>query len=185
MHYRKLLHKPTDIKALSQPALAGEMSVCMSSYDRASAYDPHTDAYTCWSANGDGTGCVRWLEDGSIVVFECEGPGVIWSTWSALPKQGPIRVFLVGEKTSKIDMPFIDWFESNPGEIPPINLSELSLHLFRGRNSYIPIPFHESCRIELALDWGAFYHFTYTSIAEGTIMPAYSERMSVDGMIAL
>ena len=185
MNYKDLLNKLTDLKALARPAPAGERGGCMSSYDRASVYDPHTDTYSCWDANDDGSGCIRRLEDGSIVAFECEGPGVIWRVWSALPGRGHIRVFFDGEETPQIDMPFIDWFENQPGEIPPLNLSELSLRLSRGRNSFIPIPFQKSCRIELAPDWGAYYHFTYTRYAEGTALPAYGERMSREGMIAL
>ena len=185
MTYRDLLKRLTDLKALSIPASPEEKSGCMSSYDRASTYDADTDTYSCWSANDDGTGCIRRLDDGSIVAFECEGPGVIWRTWSALPKQGHIRVFFDGEEMPQIDMPFIDWFEKQPNEVPPLNLSELSLRLSRGRNSFIPIPFQKSCRIELAPDWGAYYHFTYTRFPEDTILPAYRERFSTDGMIAL
>ena len=174
-----------DLKGLCARPLPGESGGCMSSFDRASAYDPETDTYACWDANDDGSGCIRRLDDGSIVAFECEGPGVIWRTWSALPRQGHIRVFFDGEAQPQIDMPFADWFEAQPGEIPPLNLSELSLRLSRGRNSFIPIPFQKSCRIELAESWGAYYHFTYTRFPEGTALPAYGERFSRDGMIAL
>jgi len=185
MTYRELLAKLVDLKGLSARPQPGESSGCMSSFDRASAYNAQTDTYSSWDANDDGSGCIRKLDDGSIVAFECEGPGVIWRTWSALPKQGHIRIYFDGEAQPQVDMPFIDWFESQPDEVPPLNLSELSLRLSRGRNSFIPIPFQKSCRIELAPDWGAYYHFTYSRFPEGTVLPAYSERMSVDGMIAL
>lgn len=185
MTYRELLSMLVDLKGLCARPLPGESGGCMSSFDRASAYDPETDTYACWDANDDGSGCIRRLGDGSIVAFECEGPGVIWRTWSALPRQGHIRVFFDGEAQPQIDTPFADWFEAQPGEIPPLNLSELSLRLSRGRNSFIPIPFQKSCRIELAEGWGAYYHFTYTRFPEGTALPAYGERFSRDGMIAL
>lgn len=185
MTYRELLQKLIDLKGLSAIPQSGESGGCMSSFDRASAYDPETDTYYRWDANDDGSGYIRKLDDGSIVAFECDGPGVIWRTWSALPKQGHIRIYFDGESQPQVDMPFIDWFETQPNEIPPLNLSELSLRLSRGRNSFIPIPFNQSCRIELAEDWGAYYHFTYTRFPVGTILPPYSERFSRNGMIAL
>lgn len=185
MNYRELLAKLTDLKSLAWAAPQGEAGGCMSSYDRASAYCESTQTYSCWDANDDGSGCIRRLEDGSIVAFECEGPGVIWRTWSALPLYGHMRIYLDGAEQPQSDMPFIDWFERQPDEIPPLNLSELSLRLSRGRNSFIPIPFQKACRIELAPGWGSYYHFTYTRFPEGTVMPAYGERFSRDGMIAL
>ena len=185
MTYRELLARLTDLRALAQQAQPGEKSGCMSSFDRASRFDETTGTYVDWDANADGSGCIRTLPDGTIVAFEQEGPGVIWRVWSALPQQGHMRVFIDDEETPAIDMPFIDWFEKQPDDIPPLNLSELSMRLSRGRNSFIPIPFQKRCRVEFAPEWGAYYHFTYTLFDQGTTMPAYAERFTNDGMIAL
>lgn len=185
MTYRELLARLTDLRALAQRAPEGERSGCMSSYDRASHFDEAAGTYVNWDANADGSGCIRTLPDGSIVAFEQEGPGVIWRIWSALPQQGHMRVYIDGAEVPAIDMPFIDWFEKQPGDIPPLNLSELSMRLSRGRNSFIPVPFQKSCRVEFAPDWGAYYHFTYTLFGSDTVMPAYAERFTNEGMIAL
>lgn len=185
MNYRDLLHRLTSLKWLTLPPSEQEKSGCMSSYDRASCYDEQNDCYLHWDANEDGIGCIRKLDDGSIVAFECEGPGVIWRVWSALPKQGHIRIYFDDAEIPGVDMPFIDWFETQPGDIPPLNLSELSMRLSRGRNSFIPIPFQKKCRVELAPGWGSYYHFTYSRFPEGTLMPAYAERFTNDGLIAL
>lgn len=185
MNYRELLSRITDLPRLALPVKAGETSGCMSSTDRASRYDAETDTYLAWGANDDGSGCIRTLEDGSIVAFELEGTGVIWRTWSALPQSGHIRVYLNGEETPAFEMPFINWFEKQPDDIPPLNLPELSPCLSRGRNSFIPIPFQKGCRIELAPGWGAYYHFTYTRFPPGTQVPDARERFTRDGLIAL
>ena len=185
MKYRDLLSRLTSLEWLALPPKEGEKSGCMSSFDRASCYNAQEDRYENWDANDDGTGCIRKLEDGSIVAFECEGPGVIWRIWSALPKRGHIRIYFDDDKEPQVDLPFIDWFESQPGDIPPLNLSELSTRLSRGRNSFIPVPFQKYCRVELAPEWGSYYHFTYTRFPEGTEMPAYAERFTNDGLIAL
>ena len=94
MTYQDLLRHLTELSLLAEPALPGERGGCMSSFDRASQYDPQTDTYLEWSANDDGSGAIERLEDGSIVAFACEGPGVIWRIWSALPQQGAMRVYL-------------------------------------------------------------------------------------------
>ena len=185
MTYRELLQRLTDLRLLAVPPLSGERSGNMSSFDRASQYDPASDTYRCWGANDDGTGCIRKLDDGTIVAFEQEGPGVIWRIWSALPEQGHIRVYIDENPVPVIDVPFIDWFEREPGEVPPLNYSELSMRLSRGRNSMIPIPYQKSCRVELAPGWGAYYQFTYTQFPEGTVMPDYSDRFTRDGRFAL
>lgn len=185
MTYRELLARLTDLRTLIKKAPAGERGGCMSSYDRASRYDEETGAYVDWAANEDGSGCIRTLKDGSIVAFEQEGPGVIWRIWSALPEKGHMRVFIDDEEVPAIDMPFIDWFEKQPGDIPPLNLSELSMRLSRGRNSFIPIPFQKRCRVEFAPGWGMYYHFTYTLFDKNEKMPPYAERFTSDGMIAL
>ena len=185
MTYRELLNRLIDLKALAMPPEPGERGGCMSSYDRSSQYDQVAARYVNWDANDDGSGCVRRLDDGSIVAFEQEGPGVIWRVWSALPESGHIRVYIDGRETPAVDMPFIDWFERMPGEVPPLNFSELSLRLSRGRNSFIPIPYQRSCRVELAPGWGAYYHFTYTRFPDGTQMPAYEERFTRESCVAL
>ena len=185
MHYSDLLNRLTDLRYLSLPPEKGEKGGCISSYDRASQYDSTAERYIAWDANNDGSGCIRKLEDGSIVAFECKGPGVIWRIWSALPKNGPIRIYFDDDPAPTVTMPFIAWFETEPGDIPPLNLPELSTRLSRGYNCFIPVPFQKYCRVELGPNWGEYYHFTYTRFPKGTQMPPFAERFSHDGKIAL
>lgn len=185
MEYRDLLKYLIDLRRLCFLPHVEEKSGCMSSYDRYSQYDPVEKCYVNWGANDDGSGYIRKLEDESIVAFECEGPGVIWRIWSALPEEGAMRIYFDDEENPAVNVPFIDWFEKQPEDIPPLNLSELSMCLSRGRNSFIPIPFQKNCRIELAPGWGKYYHFTYTRFPKDTKMPDYSERFTREGCIAL
>jgi len=185
MTYRELLGKMDNLQDLAILPNEGESGGCMSSYDRASQYDAASDRYLHWDANEDGSGYIRKTENGNIVAFECDGPGCIFRTWSALPKDGHIQIFIDQITLPVVDVPFKDFFEKQEGDIPPLNLSELSMNLSRGRNCFIPIPFQKYCRIELAPDWGAYYHFTYLRYPVGTQMPAYTERFTRDGMIAL
>lgn len=176
--YEALLARLTDMRALSSPAPL-ERSGCCSSYDRRSHYDEAAGRYVDWDANDDGHGVVRTLDDGTVVAAELKGPGVIWRSWSAMPGQGAIRVYVDGERI--IDRPFVEYFTHFGADFAPINLPALCPHTSRGYNSFLPVPFTESLRIELAPGWGAYYHFTYTLFPEGTRMPRYDEAFTVRG----
>lgn len=185
MTYEDLLSLYTDLSQLALPPVPGERGGCMSSYDRSSTYDSASNTYLHWDANNDGDGFIRKNTDGSVVVFEQEGPGCIIRTWSALPQGGHIRVFIDDATAPVIDRPFLDLFERQEGDTPPLNYSELSTRLSRGRNCWIPIPYQRYCRVELCEGWGAYYHFTYRTFSPDTIMPAYQESLTRDGLIAL
>lgn len=178
MTYEELLDRLTDMRRLARPA-PGERSGSCTSFDRASRYDEETGRYVAWDANDDGKGYVRALPDGSVVAAELSGPGVIWRSWSAMPDTGAIRVYVDGERI--IDCPFLSYFTRFGGDFAPLDLPSLCPHIARGYNSFLPIPFNESLRIELAPGWGAYYHFTYTLFPQGTQMPAYDAMYSIAG----
>lgn len=181
--YEALLARLTDMRALAKRAADGEHSGCCSSFDRRSRYDEAQGHYVNWDANDDGTGYVRKLQDGSIVAAELEGPGVIWRSWSAMPAQGAMRVYVDGELI--INRPFMEHFTRFGDDFAPMNLPSLCPQLSRGCNCFLPIPFNRSLRIELAPEWGMYYHFTYTCFPAGDTMPAYQEMRSKAGRIAL
>ena len=181
--YEELLSRLTDMRMLARPAMSGERSGCCSSYDRSSKYDAQQDRYIDWGANDDGTGCVRELPDGSIVAAELEGPGVIWRSWSARALTGAIRVYVDGECV--IDRPFIDYFTKFDASAVPANTPSLCPQCSRGYNSFLPIPFNRSLRIELAPGWGKYFHFTYTLFPKEVELPRYDEAFSIRGRILL
>lgn len=125
------------------------------------------------------------MEDDWIVAFEATGPGVIWRVWSALPGDGHVQVFIDDAPEPVVDMPFRDFFEQFNAEIPPLNFPSLMPTLSRGRNRFIPIPYNSSCKVRLAQGWGAYYHFTYTTLPPGTQLPRFSGTFDHDACIAL
>jgi hypothetical protein len=182
--YPDLVRRLYDLERLAEPPPPGERSGSASSYDRRSRYNPETDSYEEWGANGDGSGFVR--EEGEwVVAFEQEGPGVVWRVWSALPGAGHIQVFIDGAPSPVVDMPFRDFFERFNDEIPPLNFPSLAPTLSRGRNRFIPIPYNRSCTIRLAPGWGAYYHVTYTSFPAGTELPSFGGAFDREASIAL
>lgn len=110
--YSDLVSRLTDLKALAALPKPGEQCGQWSSYDRHSRYDVTTGKYVDWDANGDGGGFIR-KEGDTFVLAEMTGPGCIWRTWSALPKEGHVRIYLDGAAEPAVDLPFIGYFDGN------------------------------------------------------------------------
>jgi hypothetical protein len=152
--YTDLVRRLVDLERLAEPPASGEQGGCCSSYDRRSRYNSVTGKYEEWDANDDGSGFIR-MEGDWMVVFEREGPGVIWRIWSALPGDGHVQIFIDDAPKPVVDMPFRGLFERFNDEMPPLNFPSLTPTLSRGRNRYIPIPYNRSCKVRLAPEWGA------------------------------
>ncbi|MGB2808342.1 MAG: DUF2961 domain-containing protein [Sedimentisphaerales bacterium] len=179
--YIDLINRLTDLEQLAILPAPGEKCQQWSSYDRASKYDKASGKYVGWFANGDGGGIIR--KEGDTQVFaEMEGPGVIWRIWSALAKDGHVRIYLDGAAEPVVDLPFIGYFNR---ENEPFTHEALVHMTARGQNCYVPIPFQKSCKITAEGDWGAYYHFTYTTYPKGTIVPTFKRQLSPKETAAL
>ena len=172
--YVDLIKRLIDLEHLATLPAPGEKCAQWSSWDRRSSYDPDTGTYVHWDANGDGDGIIR-EEDGQLVFAEIDGPGVIWRIWSALPQEGHVRIYLDGEEKPAVDLPFIGYFNR---ENEPFTYPALVHETARGQNNYVPIPFQKSCRITADEGWGRYYHFTYTTYPEGTVLPTFRRTLS-------
>ena len=111
-----------------------------------------------------------------------EGPGVIWRTWSALANEGHVKIYLDGAVEPVVDLPFIGYFNR---ENEPFTHEALVHMAARGQNCYVPIPFQKSCKITGEGDWGAYYHFTYTTYPKGTRLPTFKRQLSAAENAAL
>ncbi|MHC4440419.1 MAG: DUF2961 domain-containing protein, partial [Planctomycetota bacterium] len=172
--YVDLVDRLTDLEHLATLPAAGEKCAQWSSYDRRSKYDSASGKYIDWSANGDGNGFIR--KEGDKQVFaEIEGPAVIWRIWSALANQGHVKIYLDGSEQPAVDLPFDGYFNCKN---EPFTRPALVHTTARGRNCYVPIPFRKSCKIVGEGDWGRYFHFTYTTYPEGTILPTFKRNLS-------
>ncbi|HEC03348.1 MAG TPA: DUF2961 domain-containing protein, partial [Phycisphaerales bacterium] len=172
--YVDLVNRLTDLEHLATLPAPGEKCQQWSSYDRRSKYDGASGKYVDWAANGDGTGVIR--KDGDELVFaEMEGPGVIWRIWSALAKEGHVKIYLDGAEEPAVDLPFIGYFNR---EHEPFTYPALVHMTARGQNCYVPIPYQKSCKILATGDWGRYFHFTYTTYPQGTILPTFKRELS-------
>ena len=172
--YIDLIDRLTDMEQLATLPAPGETCQQWSSYDRASKYDEAGGKYVGWFANGDGGGIIR--KEGDVQVFaEMEGPGVIWRTWSALAKDGHVKIYIDGAVEPVVDLPFIGYFNR---QNEPFTHEALVHMAAQGQNCYVPIPYQKSCKITGEGDWGAYYHFTYTTYPKGTVLPRFKLKLS-------
>jgi hypothetical protein len=172
--YIDLINRLTDLEQLAVLPAAGEKCAQWSSYDRKSKYDQASGKYVDWAANGDGDGIIR-KEDGKFVFAEMQGPGCIWRIWSALAKEGHVKIYLDGSDELAVDLPFIGYFNRKN---EPFTYPALVHETAHGQNCYVPIPYQKSCKIVAEGDWGAYYHFTYTTYPKGTILPTFKRQLS-------
>ena len=179
--YTDLVKRLTDLEALAAIPQPGEFCRQCSSYDRASQYDEATGKYLKWDANGDGGGVIR--REGELsVLAEMEGPGVIWRTWSAAPKEGRVKIFLDGAAEPAVDLPFHKYFD---GSEAPFKGPALCHKVANGWNCYVPIPFQKSCKIVAEKNWGNYYQFTYATFPKGTVVPTFHRDLSTGETAAL
>ena len=182
--YIDLIQRLTDLEHPATLPEVGEVCRQWSSYDRKSRYDDKTGKYVNWNANGDGFGGAGWIrkEADKLVLAEIEGPGCIWRTWSATPKNGHMRIYLDGSDKPAVDLPFIDYFS---GKREPFNRPALVHIVGSGKNCYVPIPFQKSCKIMADPDYGEFHHFTYSLFPKGTVVPTFKMDLSTEEKTAL
>ena len=182
--YLDLIGRLTDLERIAALPEPGEYCRQWSSYDRDSRYDPATDTYVNWDANGDGYGKVNWIrmEKGKLVLGEMDGPGCIWRIWSATVDKGHVKIYLDGAAEPAVDLPFEEYFN---GTRPPFTRSALVNTVTNGENCYIPIPFQKSCKIVADRDYGQYYHFTYSLFPEGTVVPTFSMDLTGEENTAL
>ena len=180
LSYAELVGRLIDMQAPARLPLAGERNAMWASTDRASRFDAATGKYVAWEANGDGNGFIR-KEGDSLVLAEMEGPGVIWRIWSAMPKEGRVKIFLDGAETPAIDMPFAHYFDAAH---EPFALATLGYESGRGKNLYFPIPYQRSCKIVAEEGWGRYFQFTYTTFPPETRLPTFSTALAEEPIAA-
>ena len=179
--YSDLVSRLTDMQQLAVLPEAGERCAQWSSWDRASKWDEQAGKFVGWDANGDNNGMIR-AEGDSFVMAEMDGPGCIWRIWSAAPQAGHVRIYLDGSETPAVDLPFAGYFDL---QNEPFVYPSLVYDAASGKNCYVPIPYAKSCKVVADKDWGAYYHFVYTTFPKGTVVPTFSRAMSGRDRLAL
>jgi hypothetical protein len=110
------------------------------------------------SAHGGRKGAPsRLLQPGErVVLADIEGPGIIRHIWMTFPPAPPERmravyleVFYDGADEPSISVPCVDFFGLPHGRPVPYHSALMAVQEGRGFNSYVPMPFRQSVRVEL------------------------------------
>ena len=182
MKYKEFLQNMVDLQRLANVPLIGEKTSEFSSYNKLSRYSEQLGVYENWSQNWDDGYDAPRDEHGGYIIAEMQGAGAIVRIWSADPKQGKIKIFIDGKKDPVIDMPFENLF--GKGE-PPFNFENLCYDASGGKNCFVPITYHQSCRVVLYDGWGMFYQVNYLSFPNDTLVEPFSLPLSAEQMSAL
>jgi hypothetical protein len=111
-----------------------------------------------------------------------KGPGVIWRIWSAMPKEGHIKLYIDGKSEPTLSIPFKDYFDNTK---EPFNYPELVRDNAKGKNSYVPIVYQKSCKVVLCEGWGGYYQITYTTFPPDTVVTSFKGSFNEQEKAAL
>lgn len=124
-----------------------------SSYDRTGGND---DGF-------DGTySSLRKEADGSLVVFEVEGKGVIERIWTPTPTDDTLDFYFDGNSKPSFSITYKDLFS---GDVFPF-VSPLSGSIVGGHYTYLPIPFEKGAKIVFRGEKILFHQFQYRELAD-------------------
>lgn len=182
LSYIDIVNRMIDMKKLAEVPPQGEKCAESSAYNKKSLYNQTTGHYENWGENDDWGYDAPRTEDGGYLLADLKGPGAIVRIWSADPREGHIKIFIDEKPEPAIDMPFLSLF--GPGE-SPFNLPELCYEAARGKNCYIPIPYHRSCKVIVYDDWGMYYQINHISFSNNTAVESFELPLTLQQQSAL
>jgi len=108
-----------------------------------------------------------------VVLADIRGPGTLRHIWMTFPPAPPeimralsMEVFYHGASEPSISVPCLDFFGLPHGRPVPYASAIASAQEGRGFNSYVPMPFHDTVRVELtnaaARSMDLYYQIDYT-----------------------
>ncbi len=136
-----------------------------------------TDGHCTAAASELGKGwkvrpCLLNLKPGAAAVLaDLKGPGVVQHIWitvlESVHRLMVLRVFYDGERFPSVQVPLGDFFCNGIDGLALVNSMPIAVNPKGGMNSYWPMPFRKSIRIEVANDGPkpiehVFYQVTYS-----------------------
>lgn len=99
-------------------------------------------------------------ENGSLVLAEFEGPGVVNRIWTPTPTEDTLLFYFDAEKTARLKIKFMDLFS---GEVYPF-VKPVCGNEIGGYYTYIPIPFKKSLKIVFQGEKIMFHQIQYRKL---------------------
>ena len=112
------------------------------------------------------------------MLMDVQGPGCIWRTWAATTDAGHVKIFLDGQTTPTVDLPFTGYFDHSAAPFTRPHLVYKTSS--NGWDNFTPMPFAKSCKIVAEKGWGSYYHFNYTLFPLGTVVPTFKLPLSAE-----
>lgn len=114
--------------------------------------------------------CITLEPNSKTTIADIKGPGTIRHIWITVAEKAYrnciIRMFWDGEKTTSVEVPLGDFFCCGHALRTKVNSIPIAVNPSGGFNSYWPMPFRKSARIEIESQWheaigGFFYQVDY------------------------
>jgi hypothetical protein len=133
-------------------------------------------SYDTTGGNNDGfAGKYSFLreENGTQVIAELEGPGIIHRIWTPTPSSDTIQFYFDGETKPRIELKFTDLFSGNqyPFKRPVVG-NEIG-----GFYCYLPIPYKHSCKIVYKGKM-KFFQIQYSEVLPDRVLESFPEKFS-------
>ena len=134
-------------------------------------------SYDTTGGNDDGfSGRYSYLrkENGTLVIAELNGPGVIQRIASPTPSADTIQFYFDGETVPRINIRFIDLFSGEKYPfIRPVVGNEVG-----GYYCYLPIPYKKSCKIVLKGKLMQFFQIQYRELDKSQTVSSFPLKFS-------
>ena len=130
---------------------------------------------------------IRKQEDGSLVIFEDKGSGVIERFWTPTPTDDTLDFYFDGSSKPSFSIRFNDLYS---GKVYPF-VEPLAGHIVGGFYSYVPIPYKNGCKIVFRGKKILFHQVQYRKYPEGTNvktfqgLPGQETKQAIDELLVL
>lgn len=149
------------------------------------SYCAQVSSWDTTGNNDDGfSGTYSYLrknDDGSLVIFDVKGGGVINRIWTPTPNSDTLDFFIDNELNPLFSIAFIDLFS---GKIFPFT-QPLCGNQLGGYYCYLPIPFEKSCKIVTRGKKIQFYQIQYRLYSDENEVISFKPELSKEEKEAL
>lgn len=136
-------------------------------------------SYDTTGGNDDGfSGRFSYLrkENGTLVIADLKGAGVIQRIATPTPSEDTIQFFFDGEPTPRIELKFIDLFSGKKYPfLRPVVGNEVG-----GYYCYLPIPYQKSCKIVLKGKRMQFIQIQYREFGKDQTTTTFPKKSSAE-----
>jgi hypothetical protein len=124
---------------------------------------------------------IRKQSDGSLILFDMQGPGVINRIWTPTPTTDTLDFYIDDTLKPVLSVCYMDLFS---GKVYPFT-GPLCGNQLGGFYCYIPLPFEKSCRIITRGKKEQFHQIQYRLYEKGAKVTSFSPALSDDAKEAL